>query len=196
MQGREPVLFVTSGISGSGKTTLATRLVAAAGAVRIRSDVERKRLAGMAATDRPADAVATAALYDSALPRRVYDRLAALACTALAAGRSVVIDAACNARWQREILAALARDAGVELVWLEFAVPTETVIARVTRRAAAGTDASDASAAVVREQIAVREPITAEELTAAGGRCPLADAAFVTTLTRPASTVETDRCRS
>jgi aminoglycoside phosphotransferase family enzyme/predicted kinase len=204
MQGREPVLFVTSGISGSGKTTLATRLVAAAGAVRIRSDVERKRLAGMAATDRPADAVATAALYDSALTRRVYDRLAALACTALAAGRSVVIDAACNARWQREILAALARDAGVELVWLEFAVPTETVIARVTRRAAAGTDASDASAAVVREQIAVREPITAEELTAAGGRCrlvpitpeALADAAFVTTLTRPASTVETDRCRS
>jgi len=193
MQRREPVLFVTSGISGSGKTTLATRLVAAAGAVRIRSDVERKRLAGMAATDRPPDDAATAALYDPAMTRRVYERLATLARTALAAGRSVVVDAACNARWQREILAAAARDAGVELVWLEFAVPAETVIARVTSRAAAGTDASDASAAVVREQIAAREPITAEELAAAGPRCrlvaitleALADPAFVATITPP-----------
>ena len=192
MEGREPVLFVTSGISGSGKTTLATRLVAAVGAVRIRSDVERKRLAGMAAIDRPADAATTAALYEEAMSRRVYERLATLALTVLGAGRSVVVDAACNARWQRDVLAAAARDAGVELVWLDFAMPAETVIDRVTRRAAAGTDASDASAAVVREQIAAREPITPEELATAGPRCrlvlvtpaALADAAFITTLTR------------
>jgi len=204
MEQTMPVLFATSGISGSGKTTLATRLVAAAGAVRLRSDVERKRLAGMAATDRPADAAATAALYDPAMARRVYARLATLARTVLGAGRSVVIDAACNVRWQREILAAAARDAGASLVWLEFDVPAETVIARVTSRAAMGTDASDASAAVVHDQLAAREPITPDELTATDPRCrlvvitpeALASPLFLTTITRIASRVGRDRCRS
>jgi aminoglycoside phosphotransferase family enzyme/predicted kinase len=173
MARREPVLFATSGVSGSGKTTLSTRLVGATGAVRVRSDVERKRLAGMAATDRPANTAATTALYHPTLTRAVYERLAMLARTALGAGRSVVVDAACNSRWQREILAATARDAGVELVWLEFAVPADTVLSRAASRMAAGTDASDASAAVICEQIAAREPLTSEEIAAAGPRCRL-----------------------
>jgi aminoglycoside phosphotransferase family enzyme/predicted kinase len=173
MEWREPVLAVTSGISGSGKTTLSTRLVGTAGAVRIRSDVERKRLAGMTATDRPPNAAATAALYHPSMTLAVYERLALLARLALGAGRTVVVDAACNVRWQREIFAAVARDAGVQLVWLDFAVPTETVLARVAIRMAEGIDASDASAAVIRDQIATREPITPEEIAAVGPRCRL-----------------------
>ena len=161
-----PVLMVTSGVSGSGKTTVAARVVGACRAIRLRSDVERKRLAGMAATERPADAAAEKSLYDPATTAIVYERLAALAGGLLAAGCRVVVDAACNVRSQRDALAAVARARGVPLVWLDFDLPADELIARVERRRAAGTDASDASAEVVRRQCAAREPITAVEVVA------------------------------
>jgi len=161
-----PLLLVTSGISGSGKTTVAGRVVGVCRAIRLRSDVERKRLAGMAPTDRPADEAATRRLYDPATTAAVYARLAALAGGLLAAGRSVVIDAACNARGQRDCFAAVAREVHVPLFWLDLEpVPAEAA-ARVDRRRAAGGDASDATADVVRGQLAAREPITAAEVAA------------------------------
>jgi len=163
-----PALFATSGVSGSGKTTLASLLVGAAGAVRVRSDVERKRLAGMAATERPADDAAARALYSPAMTRRVYERLAQLAGTMLGGGSSVVIDAACTLRWQRETLARAARAAGAPLVWLDRQVPAAERVARVAAREAGGRDASDASVAIVRDQLAAREPLTAAEAEADG----------------------------
>lgn len=163
---RQPRLFATSGISGSGKTTVAARVVSACGAIRIRSDVERKRLAGMAATARPRDEAAVRSLYGPEMTARVYERLAALAEGMLAAGWSVVIDACCTARSQRDSFAAVARRCHVPLVWLEFDVPAEFVLARVAARQAAGADASDASVDVVRAQLATREPITPEEIAA------------------------------
>jgi hypothetical protein len=159
-----PVMVATSGESGSGKSTVAGELVGTLAAIRLRSDVERKRIAGLAPTDRPAGEAATAALYDESFTRRVYERLAALARTALAAGRSVVVDAACTRRWQRDLLATVAADRDAPLVWLEFDVPTEAVLARVAAREALGTDPSDASCEVVRQQVASREPIGSEEL--------------------------------
>ncbi|MFO0691269.1 MAG: AAA family ATPase [Myxococcota bacterium] len=45
-------LVLTCGLAGSGKTTVSGALVEAIGAVRIRSDVERKRLAGLDAVAR------------------------------------------------------------------------------------------------------------------------------------------------
>ncbi len=167
-QPRRPVLYATSGISGSGKTTVAAAIVGGCEAVRLRSDVERKRLAGMAGTDRPQDAAHAESLYDPATTAKVYDRLAALSHTLLAAGTSVVVDAAANLRGQRDTIAAVASAAGVPLVWLDFDLPAEAVLARVAARQAAGTDASDATADVVRAQIAAREPITAAELAATG----------------------------
>lgn len=166
---RRPRLYATCGISGSGKTTLSSRLVGACGAVRLRSDVERKRVLGMRPTERPRDAAHAAMLYGDTTTRQVYERLAKLADVLLAAGASVVIDACCNRRWQREIVAAAARRAGTPLVWLDCDVPVETAVARVTARGVAGTDASDASADVVRAQAADREPIAEAELVASAG---------------------------
>jgi aminoglycoside phosphotransferase family enzyme/predicted kinase len=165
-----PMLVVTSGASGSGKTTAAAAIVGACRAVRLRSDVERKRLAGMEANDRPGDAATTASLYAPTMTARVYARLAAVADTLLAAGRSVVVDAACTLRSQREMFGAVARARGCPIVWLEFDIPAADLLARVSRRQAEGHDASDATTDVVHAQLAAREPITADELA----RTPLA----------------------
>ena len=45
-----PRLLICHGLSGSGKTSFITRLAPHCGAIRIHSDVERKRLAGLTAT--------------------------------------------------------------------------------------------------------------------------------------------------
>ena len=162
---RRPLLVATSGVSGSGKTTIAGEVAAALGAVRLRSDVERKRIAGMAATDRPRDATEEAALYSPESTRRTYARLSELSRLILAAGTSVVVDAACNRRWERRMLADAAREAGVPMVWLSLEVPEEVAVARVAARQAVGTDASDASVDIVRAQFAAREPILPDECT-------------------------------
>jgi uncharacterized protein len=160
---RRPILVATSGVSGSGKTTVAGEVAAVLGAVRLRSDVERKRLFGMEATDRPRDAGEDAELYSTEASRRTYARLAERARLILAAGTSVVVDAACNRRWERRMLADVAREAGVPMVWLSLEVPEAVAVARVAARQAVGSDASDASVDVVRAQLAAREPIQSEE---------------------------------
>jgi len=165
-QPRRPVMVMTSGVSGSGKSTVAADLVGALPAVRIRSDVERKRLAGMRSTDRPGDGEASAALYGEAQTRRVYERLAALAGVTLDAGASVVVDAACTKGWQRRLLADVAAVRGVPLIWIAFELPAEAAIARVEARRARGDDPSDASADVVRAQVAALEAIGDDEVAA------------------------------
>ena len=78
-------LAITHGVSGSGKSTIADKLVAAGGALRIRSDVERKRLYGLAPEQRsqPRD---EARLYSATMSRKTFARLEELAAGALAAG--------------------------------------------------------------------------------------------------------------
>jgi hypothetical protein len=166
---RRPVMVATCGVSGSGKTTLAGAVAALLGGIRLRSDVERKRAAGMAPRERPADAAATAALYSDAATERTYARLAALAQLALESGTSVVVDAACNRRAERRMLAAIAAAAEVPCVWLALDVSEAEVLARVARRQAAGQDASDATADVVRRQFATREPLDDRECAAGRG---------------------------
>jgi aminoglycoside phosphotransferase family enzyme/predicted kinase len=164
---RERVMVVTSGVSGSGKSTVAAELIGRLAAVRIRSDVERKRLAGMRPTERPADEATTAEVYSESCTRRVYERLALLAGVVLDGGSSVVVDAACTKRWQRDLLARVAADRGVPIIWIAFDLPAEAALARVAARQARGDDASDASADVVIRQAAVFEPPADDE---AGGR--------------------------
>ena len=47
-----PAIVITHGLAGSGKTTLSQALLELIGVVRIRTDVERKRLHGLLAAAR------------------------------------------------------------------------------------------------------------------------------------------------
>jgi predicted kinase len=118
----------------------------------------------MRPTERPADEAATAAVYSEAVTRQVYERLAALAGTVLDAGCSVVVDASCTKRWQRDLLTGAARDRGASIIWVAFDLPVGELVARVTRRQARGDDPSDASAEIVMRQVAHFEPLSGKEV--------------------------------
>jgi predicted kinase len=163
----QPVaLIITHGLSGSGKTSATQSLIELAGAVRVRSDIERKRLYGLKPLARSGSGMDTG-IYTPAAHAATYGRLAALARGILAAGWPVVVDAAFLRRAERDAFRALAADMGVPFVILDFVAPAALLAQRVAARAASGHDASEADRAVIERQLASREPLAPEELPAA-----------------------------
>lgn len=146
----KPVLIVTRGPSASGKTTLTQPLLEQLGAIRIRSDVERKRLFGL-----PAEADGQAApghgIYSPGTGRRTYGKLVELAGAILEAGFSVIVDAACLGAGQPALFRSLAAARGAGFVILEFHAPAAVLRERIVQRA---KGASDANLDILEHQLA------------------------------------------
>jgi aminoglycoside phosphotransferase family enzyme/predicted kinase len=162
----QPAVIITHGLSGSGKTTLSQALLEWIGAVRVRSDVERKRLHGVAPLERTGASL-EGGLYAQAATDSTYDRLRSVARDIIGAGRMAIVDAAFPRRVQRESFRALAAELGVPFVILAFEAKEATLRQRVAARHARGTDASDADLAVLAHQIATSEPLAADERSCA-----------------------------
>lgn len=159
---RPLALVIASGVSGSGKSRLARALVEASDFIRVRSDVERKRLAGLRAGT-SAEAPPGAGLYQPARTEAVYARLASLATTVLDAGYPVLVDATFLRRSQRDAFRARAAAAGVRFRTLAVEAPEAVLRERVAARRLAGTDPSDATLDVLESQLASREPLGEDE---------------------------------
>ncbi len=157
-----PAVVLMHGLSGSGKTTVAQGLLEHLGAVRVRSDVERKRLHGLDATARTG-AELDAGLYGAEATRRTYGRLAAAARAIVAGGFTAIVDAASLRRADRAAFRALARELGVPFVLATCAAPRAALRERIAARERADTDASDATIAVLERQRATQEPLDADE---------------------------------
>jgi aminoglycoside phosphotransferase family enzyme/predicted kinase len=155
-------LLITVGVSGSGKTTVTDRLLEQFPLIRIRSDVERKRLFADLAGEL-AGADRTAVLYGPDAGRRTYERLADLARETVAAGFPVVLDATFLRQAWRQDIARLAAELGVPFIILEFRAPVEVMRQRVAERMRRGTDASEADVEVLEKQLSEWEALDAEE---------------------------------
>ena len=144
----QPCIVAVGGLSGSGKSTLARALAprvgAVPGAVVLRSDELRKQLCGVDDQLRlGADA------YTPAVSRQVYETLRHRAAAAVTSGHSAIVDAVHAAAAEREALERVAADAGVPFVGLWLEAPEPLLVARAQQRT---RDASDADAAVIRQQ--------------------------------------------
>lgn len=148
MRPRDAQLIAVGGFSGTGKTTLSRALAheigRAPGAVHLRSDIERKRLMGVDELERlPASG------YAEPVTEKVFAALRTQAEIALRAGHSVIVDAVHKTPEEREMIAAVARDAGVPFTGLWLTGPVEMLIDRISHRS---DDASDATGAIVMLQ--------------------------------------------
>ena len=152
-----PLLIVMHGLSGSGKSTVAAQLAGALRAVRVRSDVERKRLFGLAPLARSQGRD----IYTAEATQRTYARLHELAGSILAAGYSCILDATYLKRAERD--AARASAGAHPVVVLACEAAAEVLEQRVAARHAALTDAAEADLHVLAMQRQWREAPGADE---------------------------------
>ena len=157
-----PVLILMHGVSGTGKTTVSTEVVKALGAVRVRSDVERKRIHAEQ-REKVLGQGGSEGLYSPAMTQTTYDRLRGLASTMLQAGYPVVVDATFLEGAQRQSFIRLAHERHVPVVILDVWAPDDVLAERIAWRAKQRTDASDATIGVMEQQKEREEPLTEAE---------------------------------
>lgn len=158
----EPVLVIMHGLSGSGKTWLSERLMAALPAIRVRSDIERKRLFGL---DEDADSESGigSGIYSPSASTETYERLFTLADSLLAAGHHVILDAAFLKKKQRVFARSVASSLDVDSVLVCAEAPVDVLRSRIEQRAKRRDEASEANLAVLEHQLDSFTPAGSDE---------------------------------
>ena len=151
-------LYITHGYSGSGKSWWSERIARLLPAIHIRSDVERTREYNANGEAEPG-----AGRYDARTIAQNYNRLRDLAETIIRTGYSVIVDATFLQYEHRAPFYAMARQTGVAVKILNFKCEDAVLRARIDQRLTRGTDPSEATVAVLDEQISHAQPLRAEE---------------------------------
>lgn len=154
-----PRLVITHGLPGSGKTFQSQRLLELEGAIRLRSDVERKRLFGLGMLQD--SRAAGLDLYGPDTTARTYERLLVISRSVLEAGFTAIVDAAFLRRAERQQARRLAASLGVPFAILHCQAPDATLRERLLARR---DDASEANPLVLDKLQTSAEPLDDEEL--------------------------------
>jgi len=160
-----PPLVLMHGLSGSGKSTVARALVEQGGAIRLRSDVERKRLHGLDAFE--SSVGASRSIYGVADSQRTYAHMLQRARDLLAFGQAVIVDAAFLERAERDAFGLMARELQVRLTIVDCDAPAAVLRARLQARAATRADPSEADVRVLDGQLAREHALADEERSCA-----------------------------
>jgi len=160
---RRPALIITHGLPGCGKTTVSQHLLEQRQLIRIRSDVERKRLFGLnplqTSGSKPGSGI-----YDPQAGEQTYRHLAELARHLLNQGYPLIVDAAFLKRSQRLSFQMLARELGVPFLILSVQCEAGLLRQRIEQRCRLGQDASEADLAVLAYAQSNAEPLQSDEL--------------------------------
>ncbi len=159
-----PTLLLMHGLSGSGKSWLSERLVPQLEAVRIRSDVERKRIGGIADAAGSHDDFQQG-LYDPEITRRTYARLLECAEDCLKGGFNTIADAAFLQAKDRRLFRELALREDCAFIILACEAPHAVLIQRLEERSQLRADPSDADLGVLTRQPQIADPLGGAEQT-------------------------------
>ncbi|MEF8794535.1 MAG: AAA family ATPase [Thiohalorhabdus sp.] len=155
-------LIIGHGVTGVGKSLVSEPVVAELGGVRIRSDVERKRLAGRE-TEVSGTAEVGSGIYNPEMSARTYNRLLELARPVLAAGLPVFLDATYLKAARRRAARGLAAELAVPFGILALEAPEAEIRRWIRERAAEADNPSDADEEVLDSQLRSQEPLTEDE---------------------------------
>lgn len=154
------VLLLMHGLSGSGKTRVSQSLLENLPAIRVRSDIERKRLHGLA-TDTQTDSGIDQGIYDRTASERTYQHLESLTRTLLDAGYPVIVDAAFLQQTRLVPFVELANSRSIRCFIIDCQAPESELRTRITAREHARQDASEAGIDVLENQLSHYQPLGA-----------------------------------
>lgn len=157
-----PALIITHGLPGSGKSTFAQMALERLQAIRLRSDVERKRLYGLGPLADSRESVGID-LYSAEVTRLTYARLCGLARELLLGGNRVIVDAAFVTLKERKLFRQLAAELSVPLVIAATYASKDILRQRIIQRQRAANDASEADVAVLEKLQNVQQPLSVRE---------------------------------
>jgi aminoglycoside phosphotransferase family enzyme/predicted kinase len=161
-QPTQAALIITCGLSGCGKTYITDQLMEYLPFVRLRSDVERKRLFDLSAHENSQSSLGCG-IYTQEATTHTYQRLLELSRLMLSAGWSVLVDASFLHAEQRDVFRGLADELGASFIILHLTAPSQVLSSRIRRRQQTRKDASEADLSVLQSQIDHQEPPSAEE---------------------------------
>ncbi|MBC7191666.1 bifunctional aminoglycoside phosphotransferase/ATP-binding protein [Marinobacter sp.] len=156
-----PYLLATTGLSASGKSCVSAALAGELGLIRLRSDVERKRLFGLGPLDKSKSPVGKN-LYTPEATRDTYQKLCDLSRELLRAGMPVIVDAACLKQQERTMVAQVAEELGVPFALIHCEAPENKRREWIRQRSG---DASEATEELLDQQKSWFEPLTDRERT-------------------------------
>lgn len=159
-----PRLIICHGLSASGKTTVSQQLLEILPGIRIRSDVERKRLYHLKSDQKSASGI-TNGLYSAKISKQTYQRLEELASTIIDAGYTVIVDAAFLMIEQREQFHSIARRCNVPFLIVHCESTKKMMRQRIFTREEIGRDASEAGLEVLEHQIQNYQKLSSQELS-------------------------------
>lgn len=162
MRQQRPAIIITHGLAGSGKSTLGLGLLQVLPALRLRSDIERKRLFGLDPLAESGSRL-DAGIYHPEATERTYRRLAELAGMLLDAGQTVVVDATFLDRTMRNLFHDTARKRDLPFVIMHADAPRHELERRIRNRRRDGRDPSEADIRVLEGQIESADELGADE---------------------------------
>jgi len=162
IQLKPATLYIAHGVSGSGKTTLSQPLLEHFGMIRLRSDVERKRLFDLNA-EANSQSDTGQGIYSKTASQQTYQQLIELSRHTIQAGFSTIIDATFLKHEQRQLFHNLAKELDVPFVILHFHADETLLRQWIIERQAAGKDASEATIEVLEHQLNTEQPLTEGE---------------------------------
>jgi aminoglycoside phosphotransferase family enzyme len=159
---QRPVLVAMTGYSASGKSWLANRLTPHLGAIRLRSDLERKRLAKLSPTADSKSGLESG-IYDRATTDTLYGQLLETAGELLHAGLNVIVDASFLSASHRRLAKQTAENSDAEFRLLRT-VASETELEKRLRHRAKRASVSEADVGVLHYQLESADPLAVDEL--------------------------------
>lgn len=161
LEDRNAGMIVTCGLPGAGKSVFSLAAVGKIGAIRIRSDIERKRHYGLKSQQDSKEAKIS--IYTAQASEITYDILEKLADILLEAGFRVIVDAAFLEQAKRERFQKRAADRSVPFVIAMLHASPEILLKRVTERQWQHNDPSEATPDVLAQKQTRFEPLTHKE---------------------------------
>ncbi len=152
-QSLSPQLIITHGVSGSGKSWVSQKVVTECGFIRIRSDIERKRLFSQQEKEQ---------LYSRETTEKVYQHLLELSKMLLISGYDAIVDATFLQQKQRQLFINLAQSLSVNFTLLSIESDPKTIEQRLQKRQQ-GFDISDADLSIMQQQLKQQDNISDTE---------------------------------
>ena len=156
-----PFMALMHGIAGSGKSTIAAHAAEQFGAIRLRSDVERKRLFGLQPDD-SSDAI-QANIYSMAASENTFDQLTRLSREVIQSGLPCIVDATFLHRKVRKKFIALAEALGIPVLIMDCIASQSCIDERLRQRTRKKNDASEADIDIMRQQLADAQAFDSSE---------------------------------